>query len=135
MVWCATYQPKLNTVQKISEITKKHQKMSVFRRFFKVSEFWAQFYPTKLPNSNSVDNFASLDTPGGPGGVKVVEIFEFETFFNCFLDVGATWRKKIDFFQIEASGHLYYVSCLKSDIITLHSHNTIILKEIHSFKP
>ena len=23
--------------------------------------------------SNSVDNFASLDTPGSPGGVKVVE--------------------------------------------------------------
>jgi len=43
VVWCATIQPKLNKVQKISEITIKHQKMSVFRRFFKVSEFWAQF--------------------------------------------------------------------------------------------
>ena len=29
---------------------------------------------TKLPNSNSVDNFESLDTPGDPGDVKVVEL-------------------------------------------------------------
>ena len=30
-------------------------------------------FSLKLPNSNSVDNFASLDTPGSSGGVKVVE--------------------------------------------------------------
>ena len=45
----------------------------------------------ELPNSNSVDDFASLDTPGGHGGVKVVEIFVFEKYFSCFLDVGGTW--------------------------------------------
>ena len=27
-----------------------------------------------MPNSSSVDNFASLDTHGDPGGVKVVEL-------------------------------------------------------------
>ena len=41
----------------------------------------------------------------------------------------------ICFLQIEASCHLYYFSCLKSEIITLHSHNSIIYKEIHFFKP
>jgi hypothetical protein len=48
-----------------------------------------------------VDSFASLDTPGVPGGVKVVELFLFEKYFICFLDVRATWRKKM-LLQIEA---------------------------------
>ena len=42
----------------------------VLRRFFEVSWFWAQFQRTKPPTLNSVDDFASLDTPGGPSGVK-----------------------------------------------------------------
>ena len=50
-------------------IDKKMSKNDGFRWFLKVSWFWAQFEHTKLPNSNSVDDFASLDTPGGPGGV------------------------------------------------------------------
>ena len=37
-----------------------------------------------------MDNFAFLDTPGGPEGVKVVELFVFEKYFSCFLDGGAT---------------------------------------------
>ena len=41
--------------------------------------------------------------------------------------------KNICFFKLKP--HLYYLSCLKGDIITLYSHNSIILKEIHSFKP
>ena len=57
--------------------------MRVFWWFFKYSGFWVQIKHT--------DNFASLDTPGGPRGVKVVEIFVFEKHFSCFLDVGATW--------------------------------------------
>ena len=61
----------------------------VFWRFFEVSE------RTKLPNSNSVDNLASLDTPGGPEGVRIVELFVFEKYFSCFLDGGATWQKKL----------------------------------------
>ena len=48
-----------------------------------------------LQNSNSADNFASLDNPGGPGGVKVVELFGFEKYFSCFSDVGATWLKNL----------------------------------------
>jgi hypothetical protein len=40
-----------------------------------------------------VDDFASLDTRVGPVGVKVVELFVFEKYFSCFLDVGDTWRK------------------------------------------
>jgi hypothetical protein len=31
-----------------------------------------------------VDDFASLDTPEGPGDVKVVELFAFEKYFSCF---------------------------------------------------
>ena len=69
VVWCAKIGPKTKKVRKTSELTKKVSKIMVFRRFFKVSWFWAQFQRTKLPNSNSVDDFASLDTPGGPGGV------------------------------------------------------------------
>ena len=38
------------------------------------------------------------------------------------------------FLQIEAWCHLYYLTWLKNDIITLHSHNSIIFKEIHSLK-
>jgi hypothetical protein len=38
------------------------------------------------------------------------------------------------FLQIEALCHLYYFTCIKSNIITLHSHNSIIFKEIHSLK-
>ena len=41
-----------------------------------------------------MDDFASLDTPGGPEGVKVVELFVFKRYLSCFLDGGATWRKK-----------------------------------------
>ena len=55
----------------------------------------------------------------------------FQLFFWC-------WRhlaKKNCFLQIEASCHLYYFSWLKSDIITFQSHNSIIFKKIHSFKP
>ena len=43
--------------------------------------------------SNSVDMMKNL--PGGPGGVKVVELFSFEKYFSCFFDVGATWWKNL----------------------------------------
>jgi len=49
-----------------------------------------------------VDSFASLETPGGLKGIKVVELFVFEKYFSCFLDGGAAWRKKNGFLQIEA---------------------------------
>ena len=42
--------------------------------------------------------------------------------------------KKNCFLQIEAWCHLYYLKWLKSDIITMHSHNSIIFKEIYSLK-
>jgi hypothetical protein len=42
-----------------------------------------------------VDILASLDNPGGPEGVKVVELFVFEKDFSCFLDGGAAWRKNL----------------------------------------
>ena len=32
--------------------------------------------------------------PWDPGGIKVVELFVFEIYFSCFVDVVATWRKK-----------------------------------------
>ena len=58
----------------------KNDSFSMF--FFEVFGFWVQFQRTKLPNSNSVDNLASLDTPGGPEGVKVVELLVFEKYFS-----------------------------------------------------
>jgi hypothetical protein len=42
-----------------------------------------------------MDNFDSLDTPGDPEGVRIVELFVFEKYFSCFLDGGATWWKKL----------------------------------------
>jgi hypothetical protein len=39
-----------------------------------------------------VDNFASLDTPGDPGSVKVVELSAFEKYFSCFGMVAPPWR-------------------------------------------
>jgi hypothetical protein len=42
-----------------------------------------------------MDNFASLDTPGGSEGVRIVELFVFEKYFSCFLDGGTPWRKKM----------------------------------------
>ena len=74
-----------------------------------------------------MDDFAALDTPEGPEGVKVVEIFVFEKKFSCFLDVGATWRKNL-FFQIEASHPIYHYSYFKGDIMTFHSPNCIVFK-------
>ena len=37
--------------------------------------------------------------------------------------------EKICFLQIEAWCNLYYFTLIKSDIITFHSHNSIIFKE------
>ena len=42
--------------------------------------------------------------------------------------------EKICFLQIEAWCPFYYFTCVKSDIITLHSHKSIIFKEIHFLK-
>ena len=68
----------------------QEKKMMVSCCFFEVCDFQAQFQRTKLPNSNSVDNFASLDTPGEPGGVKVVELSAFEKYtYQLFCDSGA----------------------------------------------
>jgi hypothetical protein len=38
-----------------------------------------------------VDNFASLDTPGDPGGVKVVELSAFEKYISCFVTAAPPW--------------------------------------------
>ena len=69
-------------------MNRKTSKMMFFDTFSKFLGFGPNF---NAPNSNSVDDFASLDTPGGPGGVKVVELFVFEKCFGCFLDAGAIW--------------------------------------------
>ena len=50
---------------------------------------------------NSVDDLVSLDTPGDPEGVKVVELFVFEKYFSWFFDGGALWQKKIVFFKLK----------------------------------
>ena len=42
--------------------------------------------------------------------------------------------EKVCFLQIEAWCPLYYFTCIKSAIITLHSHNSIIFKESHFLK-
>ena len=69
----------------------------MFLTVFKVSWFWVQFEPTKLPNSNSVDNFASLDTHGGPGGLNNGVIC-----ISAVLWMLAPPGEKIWFLQIEA---------------------------------
>jgi hypothetical protein len=60
--------------------------MTVYDGFLEFLDFGS-----KLPNSNSVDNFPSLDTPWDLEGVKVVELLVFEKYFSWFLDSGAAW--------------------------------------------
>ena len=56
-------------------------------------------------------------------------------FFSAVFLMLAPPGEKNCLLQIEASCHLYYFSWLKSDNITFQSHKSMILKEIHSFKP
>jgi hypothetical protein len=51
--------------------------MTVYDGFLEFLDFGS-----KLPNSNSVDNFSSLDTPWDLEGVKVVELLVFEKYFS-----------------------------------------------------
>ena len=39
-----------------------------------------------------MDNFASLDTPGDPGGVLVLELSAFKKYISCFVTVAPPWR-------------------------------------------
>ena len=51
-----------------------------FWRFFEVHSILAQYYSIELPNPSLVDNGASFDTPGVPGGVQISgerNIFDF----------------------------------------------------------
>ena len=52
-------------------MTRKTTKNDGFSTVF--GKFWV-LVPILAHHSNSVDNFASLDTPGDPRGVKVVEL-------------------------------------------------------------
>ena len=69
-VWCAKIGPE---TQKIHKSVKRP---SFFVVFLIISEgFFNILGPIlahTLPNSNSLNDFASLDTPGGLEGVKVV---------------------------------------------------------------
>ena len=73
VVWCAKIGPKTQKLRKPVKKWRFFDFFFKFLRFFEVSGFKAQFQRTKPPNSNSVDEFASLDTPGVPRAVKVVE--------------------------------------------------------------
>ena len=95
VVWCAKIGLKTKKVQKISEMTRKTSKNDGFLTLFWSFLVSDPILANKLPNSNLVDNFASLNAPEDPGGVKVVELFAFEKYFSCSLDVGATWWKKL----------------------------------------
>jgi len=74
-----------------NKTTKNYGFSTVFLQFLGFgSNFSAPNYQI-----DSVDSFASLETPGGLKGIKVVELFVFEKYFSCFLDGGAAWQKKL----------------------------------------
>ena len=133
VVWCAKIGLWIQKLWKTSEIIKKNiKKWRFFDSFSKFLNFKPYF---RAPNSNSVDNFASLDTPGGPEGVRIVELFLFEKNFSCFLDGGAAWRKKLFSWNQSLKSPLLFYMHKNWHYITLHSYNIIIFKEIHFLKP
>jgi hypothetical protein len=56
-----------------------------------------------------VDYFASLDTPGGTGGIKVGEIFVFKIFFQLFFESWHHLAKKIVFFFFKLKPHVPFI--------------------------
>jgi len=76
-------------------MTRKTTKNDGFSTVF--CSFWVldPILALQTAKLNSVDNFASLETPGGSKGIKVMELFVFEKYFSCFLDGAAAWRKKL----------------------------------------
>ena len=65
-VWCS------KTGSKTKKLWKSVTKLSFSCHFWSFSKF-LDFGRIKPTNLNSVDNFVSLDTLRGPGGIKVVE--------------------------------------------------------------
>ena len=81
-----------------------------------------------------MDDFASLDTPGDPGGVKVVEISGFEIYFSCFGMVapGGFFSLLLKCCPMSA---LKVWPSKKCGFFGANSHNFKSFKKIHSLKP
>ena len=45
-----------------------------------------------VPIKKAVDDFTSLDMPGDPGGIKVVEVSAYEKYISCFVTVHTALR-------------------------------------------
>ena len=133
VVWCARIEPKTEKVWKTSEMTRKTSKNDGF-----LTLFWSflVFDPILVHQTTKFElngQFCFSRYPLGSGGVKVVELFVFENISAVFWML-APPGEKICFLQIEAWYNLYYFTCIITDIITFHSHNSIIFKEIYSLK-
>ena len=60
-----------------------------------------------------MDHFASLDTPGDPEDVKVVELSAFEKYISCFVTVAPPWRIFFHIYENVAQCQLYKYGHLK----------------------
>ena len=79
-------------------------------------------------------NFASLDTPGDPGIVKVVELSAFEEYISCFVTVAPPWRIFFHFYENVAQYQFYKYGYQKSVFVSINSHNFNFFTEMHSLK-
>ena len=76
-----------------------------------------------------MDTFASLDTAGDPGGIKVVELSAFEKYISYFVTV--------DFFIfIKMLSNVSFISIVikKVFFVSINSHNFKFSTEMHSLK-
>ena len=81
-----------------------------------------------------MDNFASLDTPGDPGGVKVVELSAFEKYISCFVTVAPPWRIFFTFMKMLPNVSFISMVIEKGVFVTIDSHNHNFSTEMHSLK-
>ena len=87
-----------------------------------------------MPNSNSVDNFAFLDTSGDPGGVKVLELSAFEKYISCFVTVEQPWRIFFTFMKMFPNVSFISMVIKNSVFVSINGHNFNFSEEMHSLK-
>ena len=90
-----------------------------------------------MPNSNSVDNFASLDTPGNPRGVKVVELYAIEKKISCFVTVVPPLLIFSLLVLVEMLANVSFILSMaikKSIFVSFNSHNFNLSTGMHFLK-
>ena len=134
VVWCAKIEPKTKKSLKNLRIDKRIVKNDdILTSFLKFLGFGPNF---SAPNYQIQTQWIILLlwTPLGTLGASKQWSYLYLKNISAVLWMLAPPGEKICLLQIEALYNLYYFTWIKSDIITFHSHNSIIFKEIHSLK-